>query len=325
MRRNTRLLVATAMAAALLLAGCGSSSSSAPGTTPDPSASGGSTVTEWTGDGVPKVSGSFGDKPVITFSSAAAPETLSRAVLSEGKGTVVKKGDLLAVDYLGQVYGGNVFDNSFDRKEPSAFGIGAGKVIKGWDDTLIGVTAGSRVLIGVPPAQGYGPEGQPNAGIKGTDTLVFVVDIVRTYPGDVAGDPQGTKADPPPAGVTVGGELGKVPTVKVTDGTAKPAKATTTVLARGSGAPLADGLAVLQYVAVDWKNAPVESTWASGTPAGAPVKKGATAGVFDSLAGIPIGSRVVLTLPANSQGSGPFAVVVDIIDHVPTAKDSLTK
>ena len=52
------------------------------------------------------------------------------------------------------------------------------QVIPGWDNGLIGQTVGSRVLLVVPPDDGYGTAGNPQAGIKGTDTLVFVVDIL---------------------------------------------------------------------------------------------------------------------------------------------------
>ena len=57
--------------------------------------------------------------------------------------------------------------------------IGAGQVIPGWDKTLVGQKIGSRVLLVVPPKEGYGSKGSSQAGIKGTDTLVFVVDILN--------------------------------------------------------------------------------------------------------------------------------------------------
>jgi peptidylprolyl isomerase len=53
-------------------------------------------------------------------------------------------------------------------------------VIPGWDKGLVGQTAGSRVMLSIPPAEGYGKSGASQAGIKGTDTLVFVVDILDT-------------------------------------------------------------------------------------------------------------------------------------------------
>jgi len=58
------------------------------------------------------------------------------------------------------------------------FVIGKGQVITGWDKALVGQKVGSRVLVVVPPSEGYGKDGNQQAGIKGTDTLVFVVDIL---------------------------------------------------------------------------------------------------------------------------------------------------
>jgi peptidylprolyl isomerase len=83
------------------------------------------------------------------------------------------------VNYLGQVYGGDApFDSSFSRGAPTSFQIGVGAVVKGWDKALVGRAVGSRVLLSIPPDLGYGEEGNKQAGIKATDTLYFVVDIL---------------------------------------------------------------------------------------------------------------------------------------------------
>ena len=74
-----------------------------------------------------------------------------------------------------------VFDSSWSRREPFATVIGEGQVIQGWDDGLVGQTVGSRVLLVIPPADGYGKTGSSSVGIKGTDTIVFAVDILGAY------------------------------------------------------------------------------------------------------------------------------------------------
>jgi len=103
---------------------------------------------------------------------------LRSAVLIQGTGATVKKGQSITVNYLGQVYQAKQpFDESY-TKEPATFGIGTGQVIPGWDKTLVGQKVGSRVILAIPPQEGYGKQGQPQAGIKGTDTLYFVVDIL---------------------------------------------------------------------------------------------------------------------------------------------------
>ena len=122
-----------------------------------------------------------GDDAPTGLDFAGTPEpngTLKDAVLIKGSGDRVEKGQTIAVNYLGQVYGGKKpFDESF-TKQPTSFPIGVGNVVKGWDQTLVGQTVGSRVMLAIPPKLGYGPSGNKDAGIKGTDTLYFVVDIL---------------------------------------------------------------------------------------------------------------------------------------------------
>jgi peptidylprolyl isomerase len=127
---------------------------------------------------LPTASGSFGDKPELTFPEAAAPTGLHVKVLEEGTGPLVEAGRTIVVNYFGQVWNGRVFDTSYDRGETIDFPIGVGAVIRGWDEGLVGQTVGSRVLLSIPPERGYGARGVPQAGIRGGDTLVFVVDVV---------------------------------------------------------------------------------------------------------------------------------------------------
>lgn len=114
------------------------------------------------------------------FASAHNPGgNLLDTTLVKGDGPEVKKGQTVYVDYLGQVYDAKApFDQSYERGQPAAFPIGVGQVIKGWDETLVGRTVGSRMIVEIPPNKGYKKKGQPDAGIKGTDTLFFVVDIL---------------------------------------------------------------------------------------------------------------------------------------------------
>jgi peptidylprolyl isomerase len=74
-------------------------------------------------------------------------------------------------------------DASWKRGQPFGFTIAASpsQVIPGWDKGLVGQNVGSRVMLVVPPADGYGKSGNSQAGIKGTDTLVFVVDVLGAF------------------------------------------------------------------------------------------------------------------------------------------------
>ncbi len=121
-----------------------------------------------------------GDKVTgLDFTGTPKPTgKLLSAPLIEGTGAVVKAGQNITVNYLGEVFGGKKpFDESYS-KQPASFGIGTGNVITGWDKTLVGAKVGSRMILAIPPAEGYGPQGNSGAGIKGTDTLYFVVDIL---------------------------------------------------------------------------------------------------------------------------------------------------
>jgi peptidylprolyl isomerase len=115
----------------------------------------------------------------LDFSDARKPSgNLLATTLIKGDGAKVTSGQTLTVDYLGQVYDADApFDESYS-KEPAEFPIGTGSVITGWDERLVGRTVGSRVILEIPPADGYGETGNEAAGIKPTDTLFFVVDIL---------------------------------------------------------------------------------------------------------------------------------------------------
>jgi peptidylprolyl isomerase len=132
------------------------------------------------GGALPTVkAGAAGKGPTITIPSTAAPKTLQVKTLIKGTGPVVKKGQYLVVQYTGVNYRTKkVFDSSWSRSAPFATVIGEGQVIPGWDTGLVGQTVGSRVLLVIPPVDGYGSAGSSTAGIKGTDTLVFAVDIL---------------------------------------------------------------------------------------------------------------------------------------------------
>lgn len=126
----------------------------------------------------PTVIGEFGEVPELVFPEGVpGPKGLRVKILQEGTGEVVHAGDEVEVDYHGQIWDGPIFDSSYYRDDDSVFPIGVHMVIQGWDDAIVGQKVGTRLLISVPPFKGYGPSGNPRAGIKGDDVLVFVVDI----------------------------------------------------------------------------------------------------------------------------------------------------
>jgi peptidylprolyl isomerase len=134
------------------------------------------------GAGLPTVSGDPGSgNPQVTIPvGAKPPAALVADTLIKGAGETIDSGRTLVMQYTGVDWNtGKTFDSSFTHKQAFSTVIGAGKVIKGWDQGLIGKHVGDRVLLVIPPELGYGPSGgQPSAGIGKNDTLVFVVDIV---------------------------------------------------------------------------------------------------------------------------------------------------
>lgn len=259
----------------------------------------------------PKVSGKFGTKPTLTFPSGKAPKVLAQEILHHGTGPKVKKSDLLVVNYLAQIWGGKVFDSSYGT-DPGAFPIGVGLVITGWDKELINDHIGDRVVLDVPPADGYGSSGDSSAGISGTDTLVFVVDLVSQYAASsVHAQKDASKVTTSVNGITVTGSPTSAPKIKIAKDAKKPTKETATLLYRGTGPKVGPGVDVMQVTIAQWSGSILGSTWSAGYPTGQTIDESGNPSYYDSLDGFPIGSRVLLEVPKNSNG-GPYALVVDI-------------
>ncbi|KRF17183.1 hypothetical protein ASG90_07685 [Nocardioides sp. Soil797] len=129
--------------------------------------------------GGPKVVEKDGTVTGLKFTGKADKiDELKTETLVRGKGPKAKNGDTLVVKYLGQVNGKNkVFDENFSGDSHYPITLGSGGSIKGWDQGLVGVKAGSRVLLRVPSALGYADKGS-GKDIKPGDDLVFVIDVL---------------------------------------------------------------------------------------------------------------------------------------------------
>lgn len=129
--------------------------------------------------GMPTVE--FGDDgaPVVTFPEGDAPGSLQLAILKQGNGDVVKEGDTVELNYTGINWTtGESFDSSWERGEAASFATDA--VIPGFGSALVGQAVGTQLVVVIPAEYGYGSNGNANAGIGGTDTIVFVVEILGT-------------------------------------------------------------------------------------------------------------------------------------------------
>ncbi|XP_052106788.1 peptidyl-prolyl cis-trans isomerase FKBP2-like [Mytilus californianus] len=88
-----------------------------------------------------------------------------------------RKGDTLHMHYTGKLEDGTEFDSSIPRKEPFVFTLGAGQVIKGWDQGLLGMCVGEKRKLVIPSDMGYGDRGAPPK-IPGGATLIFEVELL---------------------------------------------------------------------------------------------------------------------------------------------------
>ncbi|MFD7960739.1 FKBP-type peptidyl-prolyl cis-trans isomerase [Streptomyces zaomyceticus] len=239
----------------------------------------------------------FGEKPTLAKGVGDPPKELKVNVISEGTGPVTKKGDALQVNYLGQAWDSTTpFDNSFDRGQPFDLTLGAGQVIKGWDQGLEGQKVGSRIEIGIPPELGYGAAGQGD--IKPNATLVFVVDILKavTIPKSATGTPvaQDNK-DLPKVGTNTDGKAPSLTVPKVDP----PTKLVSNYVLESKGEVVkATDTVVVNYVAALWKDGKVfDSTYTTGKPANFPLAQLTLKGLKDGLVGKKIGSRVLIVAP----------------------------
>ncbi len=96
-----------------------------------------------------------------------------------GDGKEAKAGDTVSVHYTGTLTNGKKFDSSRDRNEPFRFNLGAGKVIKGWDEGVAGMKEGGKRKLIIPPDLAYGNRDVGNGLIPANSTLIFEVELIK--------------------------------------------------------------------------------------------------------------------------------------------------
>jgi len=307
-RRPPAALRLTLLLTVPLLAVAGCSGGSHASTATSPSSSGQVSRT-----GV-EVIGAVGVKPTLKIPTTTAPKQLDTEILSEGTGAKVVSGQTLVANYLGQTWDlksgqPNVFDNSYDRKQPAGFPIGVGAVIKGWDQGLVGQQVGSRILLVIPPSLAYATSDGSSNELVGK-TLVFVVDLIGVLDKGVSAT--GAVAHALPAGYPkISSVSGKKPTITSVKGVKVGKNATSVLLVKGTGAPI-DPTKVLavQVIETDLKTGKeTQRTWDIG-PQIAPAQQ--VLAVITALSGQRVGSRAIAITPSKDSSVG-IAVVVDVV------------
>jgi len=313
MRRIAAVLLVP-LFAVLALAGCGSASPSA---APSPNAS----VT---------ATGSFGKAPAVNIPARKAGGDLYVRTEIEGSGSALSRSEAFLGNYVVYVWSGSTHKLALStfRATPQVL---SGTLLPGLQTALEGKKTGSRVLAVLPPKYGYGPSGNAQVGVTGTDTLVFVVDIIKNYKPTAAAS--GTHvSDGGGALPTVTAAEGKAPAVTV-PATPPPRDLVVKTLIKGSGPPVAKGQEVVtQYVGLNWRTRSVfDSSWTRGAVFGFQIDATPPQiipGWDRGLIGVPVGSRVMLVIPPQDgygsagqasvgiKGTDTLVFVVDVLDAV---------
>jgi FKBP-type peptidyl-prolyl cis-trans isomerase len=258
------------------------------------------------GGGLPdglKVAGALGHQPTVTIPGSGPDGELKVKTLHEGKGAKVAAGDLVAANYVGYRWHGSdhkLIASSYDGGRPAMFPYG--RLVPGLNRALAGQRPGGRVIAVIPPGQGYGANGYARLQIGGSDSLVFVLDVLAAYPN--TSGPHGTpqpqsEANLPKVGTAATPTL-TVPHVR------PPAKLQVRTIIKGTGKPVeARQLVVFHDLGRIWRNGKAfESSRDRGHPDSVIVGARQMLDGWDrAVVGKPVGSRVLVVVPP-SQGYG---------------------
>jgi peptidylprolyl isomerase len=113
----------------------------------------------------------------MTNSAVTTESGLIYIITKSGDGEAIKKDDNVIVNYTGLLTNGAMFDSSITRNEPFSFLVGAGMVIKGWDEGLQVLRIGDHATLIIPPEIGYGASGAGGV-IPPNATLIFIIEVL---------------------------------------------------------------------------------------------------------------------------------------------------
>lgn len=252
------------------------------------------------------VDGAAGSAPEISFEAPLVAESTQRSLLTEGEGDRAENGDTVLIEY--SVFNGETGDElastGFTGENAEAFPIDtASEQLVGFSLLLECAAPGARIAGVIPPAEGFGEAGIPELQLAGTESLVFVIDVVEILdaPLDRAEGAAGEAPDGFPE-VTLDGD--GAPTIVIPD-EAPPAEFGLAVLIEGEGPVVEEGAEVtVHYTGINWNTGDVfDSSWQRGAPATFPTD-GVIQGFRDALVGQAVGSQVIAIIPPDL-GYGP--------------------
>jgi len=175
MKRTIRWLVLSAVLGGMGCRGSepGASSSTATGSSASTTTT--STTSSTTGSGMSATART--ETPAVPAPEVTTPSGLRYQDLVVGTGAEATAGRAVSVHYTGWLVDGTKFDSSVDRGRPYPFTLGAGDVIRGWDEGVAGMKVGGKRKLTIPPNLAYGPGGRPPV-IPPNATLVFDVELL---------------------------------------------------------------------------------------------------------------------------------------------------
>ena len=124
--------------------------------------------------------------PKVASASTTTPSGLTYLITKKGTGRQPKAGETVVLHYTGMLTDGVKFDSSRDRDKPFAFKLGAGQVIKGWDEGVSKLRIGDHAILVIPGKLGYGAKGAGDV-IPPDATLIFVVEVVDVKANSLSG------------------------------------------------------------------------------------------------------------------------------------------
>jgi FKBP-type peptidyl-prolyl cis-trans isomerase len=325
--RRFLAIIAVPLLACLVMAGCGASKPApAPTASATPNSNANASIT---------VTGTFGKTPTVTIPKLKADNKLTVKTIIHGTGATLTTSDALAANFVLYFWDGtssSLKANTFTAN-PTVIG---GTMLPGLESALIGKQVGSRILAVIPPADGYGTTGDSQLGITGTTTLVFVIDVIKSYP-DTASASGTQESNGGGSLPTVSAKPGSAPTVTIPS-SKPPSTLVAKTLIKGNGPKIAKGqYVVAQYTGYIWRTKKVfDSSWSSDSPFGFVLDASpeqVIPGWDSGLAGQTVGSRVMLVIPPKEgygtagasqvgiTGTDTLVFVVDIIDALKAPTD----